>query len=611
MCGLFGWSGKDPKKFNKTKLDILGIFNEERGTHSCGISSDGDIFIGIDKNKVYKDFLVNANYDVPFKYPSVIGHTRLATGGAHTVHNAHPFGFGNLDDNYEFIGVHNGTLVNHKDLAKKYNIELTESIEENNVTTIRNKIDSEILLECIYKSQSFKVLDDYNGAAALVFTNLNEPNVVYYYHGSSKKLSTDNGSILEEERPLFYYQESKNSLYVSSIKESLYAIDGNNKTIGEFDTNIVYKVTDGDLSTAIKFKVNRTGNFQKEGYTTYTSHKSSRRSSYNRYYDMMDDDDWTVPYSENKNQLNLNNDLPSTSQMNLDVNIYTEKQLKENYGNSIYFNKLRYWRNGHLITGCYTYVEGFGFYPLGRDIKESESKFWTLVNKSFFKDDFSFDVKKLNAAEVKQIFTPFYSTASSEIVEPVMYYFYNGVRITTRLDYLGCINMEDNGVRSFEWDALSLCSAHPVINNIYHFKPARAQEVYLDGSPFTDTICPLGSEKIYTFVGGNCTKIEPIKIVADKLIEIVNELDAIEDAIIESEAKDKKKETKVVPLYNIEDDLLEDTINEVFKDSLRQFPSYIKRLEKFPNIKRSKVAIGILEEFIRKSTNLIAIEIND
>ena len=58
-CGLFGAAAGDVNDINIDKLKILGIFNDTRGGHSCGLSIDGDIIIGTYKNKLFKDdFLI-------------------------------------------------------------------------------------------------------------------------------------------------------------------------------------------------------------------------------------------------------------------------------------------------------------------------------------------------------------------------------------------------------------------------------------------------------------------------------------------------------------------------------------------------------------------------
>ena len=278
MCGIFAWSGKDPKKFNKDKFDKLGIFNIDRGKDSCGVSFDGEVYYGLNTEKLYSKFIVNREIK-PLKYPVVIGHTRQASvGNIVNERNAHPFGFGNNSEgNYEFVGCHNGTLYNHKDLASTFKIDTTETIKvqsDHNPNgfheSFRQKIDSEILLEIIYKTKNFKVLSQYNGAAALVFTNTNEPNVIYVWKGASKWYDYTNYHV-EEERPLFYYKETKNSLYISSIQESLETIGGvANVNLFTFSPNTIYKITDGDVEHAEKTKVSRNDAFQKENINTYS-----------------------------------------------------------------------------------------------------------------------------------------------------------------------------------------------------------------------------------------------------------------------------------------------------------------------------------------------------
>jgi len=235
-CGLFGAAADDVNKINIDKVKILGIFNDIRGGHSCGISVDGDIILGTYKNKLFKDFITEHTIVQPDTLPVILGHTRKATGGLHNEDNAHPFGFGVNGDFYDFIGTHNGSLNNEKELAEMYDILDNETtISKFNHKNIRYKIDSEILLEIIYK-KGFSVLKDYNGAAALALYNTKKPNTIYLYHGASKKTLYNDEQV--EERPLFYYQESENVVYYSSIKESLEAINDTNGEIKAFDHNI-------------------------------------------------------------------------------------------------------------------------------------------------------------------------------------------------------------------------------------------------------------------------------------------------------------------------------------------------------------------------------------
>jgi len=93
-CGLVGFYPKRNKQVDLSKLYPLWILNEDRGTHSCGITYGATRRVGINSLSKARDLIVTINkelMDTDLKNLSIICHTRQATAGAHNGSNAHPF----------------------------------------------------------------------------------------------------------------------------------------------------------------------------------------------------------------------------------------------------------------------------------------------------------------------------------------------------------------------------------------------------------------------------------------------------------------------------------------------------------------------------------------
>lgn len=604
-CGIFAWAGKKHTGFDRSKFDILGIMNETRGVDSCGYTVDGEIYTGTGTKKVYRDFIAQTQRLTPEQIPVVIGHTRWSTVGAHTPENAHPFGFGSSEDGekYEFIGVHNGTLLNHMTLAKDYGVETTVTKADK---TVRTKIDSEILLETIYKSKNFKVLSEYNGAAALIFYNTLEPNVMYCYHGMSKKYSMEKEP--SEERPLFYYQESKNSVYISSLEESLFAIGGTEKNVFNFEYNTVYKIKDGDVSKAEKFKVSRANRTQKSNYGNYGSNtpNSRRYTGYGSGWEEYDDypsQQQSLPLGSGKEKSEGAKEIKATKEEGKTAvkNIYDEPLVLSlnNYKNRVVFNKLRYWQNGKRIEGFYTFVDGWGFIKLGDKLKEAQDRFWFYTNTFFLKGEFIEDTAKISDEEWQVTTMPFSHTDRNPIINPPIFPFYDGIRVKSPMDLDACIRMGRDG-RGFDPVGLSMCSEHPVIDLTYKARPEGAQNIYLAGKPFTGNIAPLGSEYIYHIKSGNLTHLEKRKPRTNYIC--VESLDKVVEELSKKQQKEEKKENFV------NDDLVDKEINKAFMDAYATFPSHKRVLEKFLPNDKAEQAIKIIDNFTQETYKLVEIE---
>lgn len=243
-CGIFGFCG-DPKKMDVgmtraavAKFKILGLYNEERGKHSCGVYMNGEVLKGVDKDKLFEDFIKNNELPDPMQTGNfvLIGHTRQATGSDHTYENAHPHV---IDE--DFVLVHNGIIKNIWLLCNRHKVDHSDI-----------HVDSLGLAHLINK-EGFSVLNEYEGFAALIMSRGSEPNSMYIYRGVSKRTIT---GIEDEERPLFYMKADE-GIYVSSKENGLLAIsDGETDKISQVEGNVVHKITNGYM-TKSKYQVNR------------------------------------------------------------------------------------------------------------------------------------------------------------------------------------------------------------------------------------------------------------------------------------------------------------------------------------------------------------------
>lgn len=527
-CGIIAWGGKNTKSFNKHKFDILGIFNDSRGGDSCGITIDGEIYHGIRPiDKLYKDFLVEKNYNAPKLFPTVIAHTRKSSVGTINGDNAHPFGFGHNEefDSFSFLGVHNGTLYNHDEFCKDYGVEI--SVYNNNVFD-RRKIDSEVLLESIYKSESFRPLSAYYGGAAVVFTSTLEANVLYAFHGASAEYE---GGKIEEERPLYYYIEGKNSMYISSLAEGLIAIGGViEKNVFEFEHNVVYKITDGDVRNAEKFPVSRKAVLQRRKPYVHVPAKVTSHAPNSMVNAYMDGEyDFTSNRQRNKAlRAQVKENIKRTRRQDFNVdNIYDEKPLAYKRSKVIY-QKLRYTRNGHNCNGVFTYINGYGLHFLCDKSSSITDSVFKIIDAPFDKEKGEFLEKDADITHNDHAIVPFPKVGSRA---PFLVYIYNGIMMETKMDYDAVLAKRV----AIDWINLSNCSKYPICDDRLQRPLNHQQNIRHYDEPYTNNFSPLGSDKIYHIENGNLKKVE-----------IIEDLRAANDSQVKLEFTGEQK--KVIPL---------------------------------------------------------------
>lgn len=251
MCGIAAFSGKrnlskEQALIAVNKMKILGLYNESRGSHGCGLYINGNIHKGIEDLSIKKDTKLFHKFiaDPEFIWPKLdmkmsnvmILHTRQATLGAHTEANTHPFRIHSQDPINDIVGVHNGTIDNIWDLCKKNNFDYLDK---------HIRVDSHALYYLI-DLVGLDILTQYRGYAALVWSKPSDPNSLFVYHGLSKKDRTDQR--LYVERPMFYLKTPE-GIFFSSLENSLNAIrESDKQEVVELECNQVLQVTNGEFT---------------------------------------------------------------------------------------------------------------------------------------------------------------------------------------------------------------------------------------------------------------------------------------------------------------------------------------------------------------------------
>lgn len=213
MCGIFGIITSKPAKFDYRAFSVLGVNNDSRGGDSCGIFIDGNYEYGVLDKKLFSNFMQTSPLLNSTNRCSVaLGHCRKASVGAIDEKRAQPVVIHNPETNIpEFVVLHNGTIYNYEEMAKKYIPDVD----------IKDMTDSQVFARIFYYA-GYEVLGEYRGGASFVIADYrkdaNHPEILFF-KGKSK-IYNYAASKTEEERPMFVIHDD-NKLIFSSIPSFL------------------------------------------------------------------------------------------------------------------------------------------------------------------------------------------------------------------------------------------------------------------------------------------------------------------------------------------------------------------------------------------------------
>lgn len=256
MCGLVGFSGNAETSIYNA-LHLLGD-NDDRGGHSSGLYANKQLYKAVGDSK--NIFPILNSYTTG---GVLIGHTRFATHGEHTVENAHPYKYDNV------VGAHNGVIKNYEEVGKKFGIKKTV-------------VDSQMIFKLLSQEKKDKHLGLFYGAKNVLYTK--GDNRLYVYR---------------RDNPLFKL-ETPEGTYFSSEDEGLKHIAKVNKLktkVKEVEENKLFVYENGKLlfSQKIKHKpvasVNNSGN---TNWRTYGNiYNNYNNHHFNNSWDIVKQDDVT------------------------------------------------------------------------------------------------------------------------------------------------------------------------------------------------------------------------------------------------------------------------------------------------------------------------------
>ncbi len=351
FCGMVGFSSDH--KAEAGILRTLLLYNLERGEDSTGWAINNEVTKDtVDAKKFLSKNRINL-LDTHENF-TIIAHARKSSSGYKmSKEHAHPFGMykdATEKDKYDLILAMNGTLTNTAEMAKHFEVPYAAA----------GNSDTQILARIMAKlgeKEFIKALEAYDGTATLLFFTPKYPNTLMVYKDPA--------------RDLFYWQKSKNEMYVSSMDDSLFAAGAELEDVHPFEDNVLFRITKGRITKETKVirapikKEVKVYN-QREDYG-YSGHGGGQQGKFRS--------------SSNSTNMDLfRMDLVNTRPT----------------GNVVYCLIDRYFRNGHPLNGSFLLDENGKEQTSGADV--TKFKRYYFVNGNLLESEDKYNELKLLCA---------------------------------------------------------------------------------------------------------------------------------------------------------------------------------------------------------------------
>ncbi len=222
MCGIVGYIGKQPKAVEAVLAGLTGL--EYRGYDSAGIAFTKDQEIIVDKQvgrvQALRDSL--SNPDLPTS-TAAIGHTRWATHGTPSIHNAHP----HFNADNSILAVHNGIIENYTELREHLQKHGYEFVSETDTEVIPHLIDFYVRSSKTFTEAFEQALNQLRGAYAILVMTTHDPERLYAARVSSPLvLGIAAGAFIIASDPSAIKEHTKQVVYINEYEFVCAKLDG-------------------------------------------------------------------------------------------------------------------------------------------------------------------------------------------------------------------------------------------------------------------------------------------------------------------------------------------------------------------------------------------------